>query len=132
MRILVVDDDITTRLILQNHLEQFGPCDTCADGVQALEQFKDSLESGRPYNIVFMDVLLPSMNGIEALLEMRRVEVQEKKPVGEFKAVVLSTVDGIETIRNAFFQAGVYDYLTKPLDRDRVSIVMQEIQGLES
>jgi two-component system chemotaxis response regulator CheY len=44
------------------------------DGVQALKLFKEALEAGNPYSLVFLDIIMPEMNGQEALKQIRILE----------------------------------------------------------
>ncbi len=103
-RILVVDDDASSRTGLQALLERQGyRVETAATGADALERVR----SFRP-SVVLADLVMPGMDGLELLQNL-----QEEAP---FTVAILLTGQGtIETAVKAM-KAGAYDYLTKPVD----------------
>lgn len=73
-KILVVDDEFTSRAILQKLLSAYGEVQVCTNGQDAVESFADALDRGEPFSLIFMDVMMPGMSGIEALDRIRRME----------------------------------------------------------
>ncbi|EGV16553.1 response regulator [Thiocapsa marina] len=66
IRTLIVDDNATNRLILENHLARWGARTECAeDGPQALEALQRGLEQDRPFDLAILDMQMPGMDGIE-------------------------------------------------------------------
>jgi PAS domain S-box-containing protein len=66
VRTLIVDDNATNRLILQNHLARWGARTQCAeDGPQALEALQRGLEQDQPFDLAILDMQMPGMDGIE-------------------------------------------------------------------
>jgi two-component system chemotaxis response regulator CheY len=74
MRTLIVEDDFTNRLLLQTVLSNCGDCHIAANGKEAVDAFRSALATGRPYDLVCMDVLMPEMNGHEAVKNIRAIE----------------------------------------------------------
>ncbi|HJV34197.1 response regulator [Geomonas sp.] len=74
MRILIVDDGATNRLVLNAMLEGMGEVVMAENGVQAVWAFEESLTSDDPFDLVCLDIIMPEMDGLEALHTMRAAE----------------------------------------------------------
>ncbi len=74
MKVLVVEDDFTCRKVLQKLLSEFGECDIAVDGQEAIEAFRSSLGGNKRYDLICMDIIMPNMNGHEALKKIRMLE----------------------------------------------------------
>jgi len=112
-RVLVVDDERQQREILQMILESEGyAATTAANGSQALEL----LRAGA-FDLVLTDLKMPGMNGIVLLQELQRA--------APGSCVILMTAHGsIDTAVDAM-KKGAFDYLTKPLEREQLLIVLR-------
>src|SRR5689334_24004294 len=108
-RVLVVEDDAAQRLGLQQLLKSWGySVDVATDGRQAI----DKISSDRPA-IVLTDMVMPGMGGMDLL---KTLKAQDDTDI----TVVLLTAQGsVETAVEAIKQ-GAYDYLTKPVDPQRL------------
>jgi two-component system, cell cycle response regulator len=106
MKILVADDDPTSRLIIQMALRSLGhECHTVADGAQAWDAFR----WGRP-DVVISDWIMPRINGLELCRKIR------EHATGQYTYfIMVSTQGGVDEILEGM-SAGVDDYLIKPLD----------------
>jgi CheY-like chemotaxis protein len=103
-RILVADDDRTTRLLLTETLkEQKYTVVAVNDGAAALKKIKEG-----KLDMVLMDVWMPKMNGLEVLKKLRSVK---KKP----KIIVMTSDDTPETLLGAIREEA-YSYISKPVD----------------
>ena len=78
IRILIVDDEEDMRKLLVTMLEPYGECTPAEDGPQAIKMFEDALNNGNPYHVVTVDVMMPYMNGHEALQKIREIETNSK------------------------------------------------------
>jgi PleD family two-component response regulator len=105
-RILVVDDDPDIVRVVRINLELEGyEVDTAADGVEALER-----ATANPPDLVLLDIMMPRMDGLTALTEMR------EHPALAGVSVVLLTARGLTEDRVAGLERGADDYITKPFD----------------
>jgi len=103
-RILVVDDDRSTRHLLRLQLRSAGfEVDVAADGATALRKMRR-----KPFEIVLLDVWMPGMDGLELLARLRA----ETSPV---KVVVMTADDTPETLLRAV-KAQAYRFITKPVE----------------
>ena len=108
MRILVVEDEITlNKLITQRLKDESYSVDSCFDGQEALDYF-----SCAEYDVVLLDILLPKLNGLELLSQIRAKN--DKTPV-----ILLTAMDAIEDRVNGL-NAGADDYLVKPFAFDEL------------
>ena len=74
LRILLAEDDLTCRLFLQTILCRYGECHVAVNGMEAVEAFHIAMEQGQAYDLVCMDILMPEMNGREAVRCIRAME----------------------------------------------------------
>jgi len=111
-RILVVDDEDSLRRVLQVQLEQDGySVVTAASAQQAF-----SLLQLRGYDLVITDLRMPGLSGMEVLKQV-------KSQYSETVVIVLTAFGTVETAVEAM-KAGAYDFLTKPVHPDELSLVV--------
>ena len=128
MRILLVDDNIINQKLLSILLEEFGTCDIAQNGQEAIDMFTKSLEENRPYDVVFMDIMMPVMDGQTAIKEIRILEKQYNVPIGEeTRAIMTTALSDTKNVTTAFFKGGVDAYLTKPLSREKIVQALKEV-----
>ena len=126
MKALVVDDDLITRIVLQEILSGYADVHSCVDGNEAVQAYRRALERGDPYDLICMDVLMPVMGGIEALKIIRREEELHGRFRPQATKIVIATASddkehdrsGIpRTLRRLHRQAHRHrgDYRYRPL-----------------
>jgi len=112
-RILIADDEDSLRWVLEKGLRQAGyDVTSVKDGAAAIRAVEDE-----PFDLVFLDVRMPGMDGLTALGKMR-----ERRPGA---CVVVMTAHGTMETAIQAMQRGAYDYLTKPFDIDEVLLLAQ-------
>ncbi len=67
MRTLIVEDDFTSRLLLQSFLSRYGDCHIAVNGLEAVAAFRAAKEKGENYNLICMDIMMPEMDGQTAV-----------------------------------------------------------------
>ncbi len=104
-RVLIVEDDPMTRLIMQEKLRQanFTVCEA-QDGLEALSAFQDFSP-----DIVLMDVLMPRMDGITTCSHLRKLPGGENVPV-----IMVTGLGDLDSVRSAY-EVGATDFITKPI-----------------
>lgn len=108
-KVLVVDDNTVNRKIVRIMLQSYGIDVTEADsGRAAIALVKDTC-----YDLIFMDHMMPEMDGIETV-KIIRSECGEN---GTRPVVIALTANAMEGVRETFLQNGFQDFVTKPLDR---------------
>jgi len=117
-KILLVEDNKTNQMLMQIILQELHLDVTLAnDGVEAVEKFKEG-----SFDLILMDENMPNMNGIEATKII--LELQSKN---EFRntPIIALTADAVDGAKEKYLQAGMQEYLTKPLDEDKLLKVLQ-------
>jgi two-component system, chemotaxis family, chemotaxis protein CheY len=118
MRALIVEDEVTSRRVLERMLEPYGECDSAGNGVEAIDAFTTALDAGNPYQLICMDIVMPEMNGQEALAKIREIEKQRGVRADEKARIIMTTV--MRDATNIFdaFDKGIEAYIIKPVSRD--------------
>ena len=121
MRFLIVDDDESVHWYLQAILEPFARCDAVLSGEEGVRLFDAAHEQGKPYDTVFMDILMPGMDGHQAAEIMRaREEERGVDKLCAFKLVMITSLVDDANVSRAFFQTHASCYIVKPLDKEKV------------
>jgi len=108
-RILVVDDIATNLKVAEGLLAPYGATvDTCISGIRAVE-----LVQQREYDIIFMDHMMPEMDGIEATAAIRAWEKEQRTKAVPIIALTANAVVGM---REMFIEKGLNDFIAKPID----------------
>jgi len=114
-RILVVDDYIDNQDLARSLLEKMEcEVDVAEDGNEAVEMFKDS-----DYDLVFMDVQMPNLDGYDATRIIRELESDDKRT-----PIIALTANALEGDKEKCLKAGMDDYLTKPFRGEDIERIM--------
>jgi two-component system chemotaxis response regulator CheY len=116
IKILVVEDDFTSRHLLQTFLSRYGQCHIAVNGREAVEAFRSALEEGDRYDLICMDIMMPEISGRDAVLEIRAIEEAHGIFSSSGAKIVMTTaVTDVAEIIQCF--RGLCDaYLMKPID----------------
>jgi two-component system chemotaxis response regulator CheY len=116
LRTLLVEDDFASRLLLQTFLSCYGECHIAVNGREAVEAVRHLLERGRRYDLICMDIMMPEMDGREAVRQIRAIEEQHGiLSTYGMKIVMTTAVDDMKEVIRCF-QELCDSYLTKPID----------------
>lgn len=80
MKSLVVDDELTTRLMLKKILSPFGTCDTISNGTEAIKAYWLALKDKEPYDLICLDILMPDVNGKTVLKKLGKLKKNQNCP----------------------------------------------------
>ncbi len=116
-KVLIVDDEQVHRYMLRSLLEEWGwRAEEADDGVTALEAVNRSA-----FDAILMDVRMTTMDGMEALARIRRVNPA-------IPVIIMTAYSSVDSAVAAI-KKGAYDYLTKPLDFDRLRQTLETAMG---
>ncbi len=128
VRFLVVEDDFGSRLLMRKILAEYGEVDAAVDGEDAVRAFSAARAEGRPYGVVFLDIMMPRMDGHQALREIRAIEAQDGKARQDGVVVIMATVlEDPRSVIDSCYEGGADAYLVKPLDRRKVRAELQRL-----
>ncbi|MDR2787341.1 MAG: response regulator [Candidatus Accumulibacter sp.] len=117
-RLLVVDDIATNLKVAEGLIAPYkAHVDTCLSGAEAVELVKRNA-----YDLVFMDHMMPGMDGVEATALIREWEKEEggEKPL----PIVALTANAVSGMREMFMEKGFDDFLAKPIDVSRLDEII--------
>ena len=104
IKLLIVDDEETLRILVRSELEERGyEVDEAESGEKALEKLRSN-----KYNLVILDIRMPGMDGMEVLKKIREENLAPK-------VIMLTGVEELKIARDSL-NLGANDFLTKPYD----------------
>jgi PAS domain S-box-containing protein len=116
LRILVAEDNVVNQQLALLLLKKLGyRADVAADGLEALRALERE-----PYDVVLMDVQMPTMDGLEAT---RRIH--QRWPEGQRPHVIAATANAMQEEREACLAAGMDDYLPKPIRMEELAAALR-------
>jgi CheY-like chemotaxis protein len=114
-RVLIVDDDIRNIFALSSLLEDYGmDIKTADNGREAIEHARRG-----ELDIILMDIMMPEMDGLETTKEIRKIPACKDLPI------VAVTAKAMKGDRERCIEAGAWDYLSKPVDREQLITVLK-------
>ena len=117
MKTLIVEDDFTSRLLLQEMLKEFGDVHVATNGDEALEAVKVSHAEGVPYDLICLDIMMAPTDGQTGLRQIRAFEesrgIRSKHGA---KIVMTTSLSDMKNVMQAY--SSLCDgYLNKPIDK---------------
>jgi signal transduction histidine kinase/ActR/RegA family two-component response regulator len=118
-KILLVEDNRANQMFMSLILKKFGLVYEIAnDGLEAISAFEDG-----KFDLILMDENMPNLNGIEAT---KYILEQEEKNKLIHTPIIALTANALKGDREKFLDAGMDEYLTKPISKDRLAEVFEE------
>ncbi len=119
VNVLVAEDDMTSRIIVEKFLEKQGHhVEAVNNGAQALIKMQEE-----SFDLVFMDVQMPILNGVEATKAIRRGSAGENH---RHIPIIAMTAYAMEGDKENFLTAGANDYIAKPVDLDELEALFEK------
>ena len=128
-RMLLVEDVEINREIIIALLENTGIDIDCAEnGQEALDKVTESFATNASYDIVFMDIQMPTMEGLEATRRIRKLQEESASdtPKAERLPIIALTANVFSDDIDACLEAGMNAHLGKPLDIDKVREILRK------
>lgn len=127
MRILIVDDEMASQIIMEEILGLYGECTVANNGKEGVAAFKKAFSENKPYDLICMDIMMPEMGGHEALMAIR--EYEESFNVygnGGVKIIMISSLNDVVNIQKAFIEK-CESYIIKPIEKIKISGILERL-----
>ena len=128
MRTLIVEDDFTSRLLIQELLKTYGPIHIAVTGGEAVDAVRAALGENQPYDLICLDIMMPEMDGQQALREIRALEEDHGifSPDG-CKIIMTTALTDMKDIMESYHNL-CDAYLNKPI---RKEMLLDELSKLK-
>lgn len=120
MKSLIVEDDFTSRLLMQKFLAPYGESHVAVNGNEAIEAFTLAINSDEPYQLICLDIMMPEMDGHATLKEIRAFEENKGIMVGDGVKIIMTTALGDMDNKLTAVKEFCDAYLVKPIDRSKI------------
>lgn len=120
MKTLIVEDDFTCRLLMQEFLKSYGLPHVAINGFEAVEAVRAALDAGQQYDLICLDIMMPGMDGQEALRQIRALEEEHGIFSTDGAKILMATaLTDMQNKIDAF--SGLCDgFLSKPIHKDKL------------
>jgi two-component system chemotaxis response regulator CheY len=125
MKFLIIEDDPTAQLLLKKISEDYGDAILASNGLDALDIINHSdLNS---FDVIFLDIMMPEMDGIEFLETLRKIEKDKK--VAKRKVIIVSALEAEKTIIPKFAKDNNITYLVKPINKTKIIEILESLKN---
>ncbi len=127
MKSLIVEDDFGARRLMQIYLAAFGECSVAINGIEAVNAIRIAIEQNDPYDLICLDIMMPHMDGIEALSKIR--EIENENGIGGLDGVkvIMTTAKNLSKDILGAFKTGCESYLIKPIKKKDVVAEIEKL-----
>ncbi len=130
MRILIAEDDFTSRRILQKLLSPYGMCDIAVNGKEAVDAFRLAWAEEAPYELVCLDIMMPCLDGSQVLADIRSFEKERGiEGLKGTKIIMTTALDDFTNIMTAF-RGQCDSYLVKPIVKAKLIGTLERLDLL--
>ena len=127
MRVLIAEDDFASRKAILKFLSAYGECDVTVDGMEAIDAFMMALEEEDPYDLICLDVMMPVMDGYQALKNIRDIEREHNvDPADQAKVIMTTALNEEKNVKKAF-ELGCTVYCAKPIDLEKLKGMLEKL-----
>jgi two-component system chemotaxis response regulator CheY len=130
MLTLIVEDDFTSRIVLQSFLSEHGECHIAVNGREAVVAFRAAQENAQAYDLICMDIMMPEVDGQTALREIRALEESAGTPsTKRVKIIMTSALNDMESVVRSL-KGSCDAYLVKPIHKKELLDHLKELHLL--
>ncbi len=127
MKCLIVEDEFAARKLLQVYLSDYADCFIAVNGREAVDAFKDALSEGQPYDLICLDIMMPQMDGHDALAAIRQIEKEHGiNGLDGAKVIMITALSDSKNIIGAF-RKGCEVYIVKPVKKEKLLEEMKKL-----
>jgi two-component system, chemotaxis family, chemotaxis protein CheY len=127
VKTLIVEDELTSRVMLREILKRYGVPQVAMNGKEALAAVGAALQAGAPFDLICLDIMMPEMDGQEALKRIRQLEDESGLDAQKRAKVIMTTAHADKDNVLAAIQGQCDYFLAKPID---ARILLDELRQL--
>lgn len=116
MKSLIIEDEFTNRVILQDTLSKFGSSHVAVSGKEAFTAFAIAAKLKQPYDLICLDLKLPDMDGMVILKKIRNLEAAQKITAEKATKIIMVTAIGNKQMVMKAIKNQCNAYMVKPVE----------------
>jgi two-component system chemotaxis response regulator CheY len=129
MRALIVEDEFLSRKVLKSFLMTLFEVEIVVNGREAIEAFILAHKENQPYALILMDIMMPEVDGIEALKQIRKLEADDDlRP--RVKVIMTTALDDPQTVMKSFYDGEASAYIVKPVVKEKLYKELEKLNLL--
>lgn len=131
LKMLIVEDEFLSRKLVGHYISKYGNFDVAVNGKEALETIRESYRENQPYDVVFLDIMMPDKDGLSVLKELRAFESEYGVNAADGIKVVMTTALGdAKSVMDAF-RSQCEAYITKPYTEEAFATQLRKLGLIE-
>jgi len=128
LRVLVVEDEMGIQRLVQAFLAPYAVCEQAMDGGEGFRKFAEALGTGRKYDLIILDIMMPVIDGQKLLERIRALERDKNIPrIDGVKVIMLTALDETKDVI-ASYKTGCDAYLPKPFEELELIREVEDLQ----
>jgi two-component system chemotaxis response regulator CheY len=131
MKTLIVDDDYITSQVLREIMLAFGETNIAENGLIAIDMIGTAINNNIPYNLIFLDIMMPELDGQEALTLIRQIEMEAGIIGLDCAKILMTTALSDFGNINTAFKNQCEGYIIKPIEKDKIINTLAELRIIE-
>ncbi|HAS83922.1 MAG TPA: response regulator [Verrucomicrobia bacterium] len=131
MKALIVEDDFTSRLLLQAILNDFGTIYTVVNGREAVDACRAAIEGDAPFDLICMDIMMPEMDGQQAVRAIREIEQAKGIIFPDGAKIIMTTALGDVKNMMKAFESLCDAYIVKPIGKQAVADALRKLKLID-
>ncbi|WP_224984418.1 response regulator [Geomonas agri] len=125
MKCLIIEDNEFLREGLMMFLQGVAEIETAGNGREGVDRFSTALQQGHPFDLVLLDIVMPEMDGQQALKLMRQAERQHGSDGRKSVIIMTTALNSPANMEEAMWDGDCSDYLVKPVARADLMAILQ-------
>jgi two-component system chemotaxis response regulator CheY len=131
MKILITEDGPVAAKLMRLMLEPYGECDTAISGREALIAFRLAAKEGRRYDLICLDIMMPGLDGLQVLKEIRKMESADGIAVPDGVKIIMTTALSDPGKMKEALDSQCTAYLAKPIGKQKLLEQLRALGLLE-
>ena len=131
IRMLIVEDEFLSRKLVIHFIQKFGTFDIAVNGVEAVEAIKQAYDTKNPYDVVFLDIMMPDKDGLSVLKDARDYEAEKGiNPTEGIKIIMTTALGDAKSVMSAF-RNQCEAYITKPYTEEAFTNQLRKLSLID-